>query len=157
MEFANAVSLDNHSSAVLYTRYCDGKKSRTPVVDLRRLCSSCCVVNTLKEMEKRVAGVKNNIVIEGNCLEELKKLPAACVDLVFADPPYNLQLGGNLTRPDHSAVDGVDDAWDKFDSFAAYDQFSAAWLAEARRVLKPDGALWVIGSYHNIYRLGPRR
>ena len=101
-----------------------------------------------------MAGVKKNIVIEGNCLEELKKLPAACVDLVFADPPYNLQLGGNLTRPDHSAVDGVDDAWDKFDSFAAYDQFSAAWLAEARRVLKPDGALWVIGSYHNIYRLG---
>ena len=99
-------------------------------------------------------GVKKDIVIEGDCLAELKRLPAACVDLVFADPPYNLQLGGNLTRPDQSAVDGVDDAWDKFDSFAAYDRFSAAWLAEVRRVLKPDGALWVIGSYHNIYRLG---
>jgi modification methylase len=76
------------------------------------------------------------------------------VDLVFADPPYNLQLGGGLTRPDQSKVDGVDDAWDKFDSFAAYDEFTRAWLAECRRVLKPTGTLWVIGSYHNIFRVG---
>ena len=106
------------------------------------------------DKNKRVGRVKKDIVIEGDCLAELKKLPSASVDLVFADPPYNLQLGGNLSRPDQSAVAGVEDDWDKFDSFAAYDAFCSAWLAEARRILKPDGALWVIGSYHNIYRLG---
>ncbi|WP_423793525.1 site-specific DNA-methyltransferase [Hyphococcus luteus] len=84
----------------------------------------------------------------------MKKLPNASVDLVFADPPYNLQLGGDLTRPDNSRVDGVDDDWDKFENFKAYDSFTRAWLAEARRVLKPDGAIWVIGSYHNIFRVG---
>ena len=110
--------------------------------------------NAKKKEKDRVERVKKDIVIEGDCLAELKKLPAASVDLVFADPPYNLQLGGNLSRPDHSAVAGVEDDWDKFDSFAAYDAFSTAWLTEARRILKPDGALWVIGSYHNIYRLG---
>ena len=106
------------------------------------------------DKNKRVGRVKKDIVIEGDCLAELKKLPSASVDLVFADPPYNLQLGGNLSRPDQSAVAGVEDDWDKFDSFAAYDAFCSVWLAEARRILKPDGALWVIGSYHNIYRLG---
>ena len=154
MELATFLTLDNQPFAGSYTRYCDGVKSPIPVVDLRRVCSSCCDDNALKEREKRVASVKKDIVIEGDCLTELKRLPTASVDLVFADPPYNLQLGGNLTRPDQSAVDGVDDSWDKFDSFAAYDRFSEVWLAEARRVLKPDGALWVIGSYHNIYRLG---
>jgi len=98
--------------------------------------------------------VEKDIVIQGDCVSALKTLPTASVDLVFADPPYNLQLGGMLARPDHSTVDAVDDAWDKFDSFAAYDAFSQAWLTEARRVLKPDGAIWVIGSYHNIFRLG---
>jgi len=98
--------------------------------------------------------VEKDIVIQGDCVSALKTLPTASVDLVFADPPYNLQLGGMLARPDHSTVDAVDDAWDKFDSFAAYDAFSLAWLTEARRVLKPDGAIWVIGSYHNIFRLG---
>jgi len=93
-------------------------------------------------------------IIKGDCIATLKSLPDACVDLVFADPPYNLQLGGDLKRPDNSRVAGVDDAWDKFDSFAAYDRFTREWLAEARRVLKPDGALWVIGSYHNIFRVG---
>ena len=93
-----------------------------------------------------MASVDKDMVIEGDCLEILKSLPSASVDLVFADPPYNLQLGGNLTRPDQSTVNGVEDAWDKFDSFAVYDSFSKAWLAEARRVLKPDGALWVIGT-----------
>ncbi len=93
-------------------------------------------------------------VIEGDCVAALSRLPGASVDLVFADPPYNLQLGGELHRPNHSRVDGVDAGWDKFDSFADYDAFNRAWLAEARRLLKPDGALWVIGSYHNIYRLG---
>jgi modification methylase len=93
-------------------------------------------------------------IIQGDCLEALARLPAKSVDLVFADPPYNLQLGGELHRPDHSKVDAVDDAWDRFASFEAYDQFTRAWLAACRRVLKDDGALWVIGSYHNIFRVG---
>ena len=93
-------------------------------------------------------------VLNGDSIEVMKRLPDNCVDLVFADPPYNLQLGGQLTRPDQSRVDGVDDDWDKFSSFADYDAFTRAWLAEARRLLKPDGVLWVIGSYHNIFRVG---
>lgn len=93
-------------------------------------------------------------IIHGNCIEELKKLPDASVDLVFADPPYNLQLKDGLTRPDQSRVDGVDAEWDQFSSFKAYDDFCRAWLSECRRVLKKDGALWVIGSYHNVFRLG---
>jgi modification methylase len=93
-------------------------------------------------------------IIEGDCIEAMAALPAGCADLVFADPPYNMQLGGELTRPDQSIVDGVDDEWDKFDDFAAYDAFTRAWLKEARRVLKDDGAIWVIGAYHNIFRVG---
>lgn len=95
-----------------------------------------------------------DVIIVGDCLDELRRLPSQSVDLVFADPPYNLQLDGELLRPNNTRVDGVDDDWDKFASFADYDQFSRAWLAECQRVLKPDGALWVIGSYHNIFRLG---
>lgn len=93
-------------------------------------------------------------IIGGDCIETMRELPAGSIDLIFADPPYNLQLGGDLTRPDNSRVDGVDDDWDRFDSFEAYDRFTRSWLAEARRVLKPDGAIWVIGSYHNIFRVG---
>ncbi|MDR6871309.1 modification methylase [Bosea sp. BE125] len=93
-------------------------------------------------------------VLVGDCVAALERLPPASVDLVFADPPYNLQLGGDLRRPDDSLVDAVDDDWDKFSSFADYDAFTRAWLAACRRVLKPDGALWVIGSYHNIFRVG---
>jgi modification methylase len=93
-------------------------------------------------------------IILGDCIEELKKLPDGSVDLVFADPPYNLQLGGDLLRPDNSKVDAVDDHWDQFESFKVYDEFTRAWMAECRRVLKDDGALWVIGSYHNIFRVG---
>lgn len=93
-------------------------------------------------------------VLVGDCVAAINSLPAASVDLVFADPPYNLQLGGDLRRPDDSLVDAVDDDWDKFSSFAEYDQFTRAWLTACRRVLKPDGALWVIGSYHNIFRVG---
>src|SRR5215475_11123025 len=89
-------------------------------------------------------------VIVGDCVAELEKLPAACVDLVFADPPYNLQLQGDLKRPDDSRVD----AWDKFASFGAYDDFTRAWLLACRRVMKPNATLWVIGSYHNIFRVG---
>jgi modification methylase len=99
-------------------------------------------------------GFPAETIIHGDCIEALKALPDRSVDLVFADPPYNLQLGGDLLRPDNSKVDAVDDAWDQFESFAAYDAFSRAWLGECRRVLKDDGALWVIGSYHNIFRVG---
>lgn len=93
-------------------------------------------------------------IFVGDCVAELSKLPAHSVDVVFADPPYNLQLEGTLHRPDQSLVDAVDDAWDQFASFEAYDAFTRAWLLAARRVLKPDGTLWVIGSYHNIFRVG---
>jgi modification methylase len=93
-------------------------------------------------------------ILVGDCIEQMNALPAGSVDLVFADPPYNLQLEDGLTRPDQSRVDAVDDDWDKFESFAHYDRFTRTWLAAARRVLKPDGALWVIGSYHNIFRVG---
>ncbi|WP_330848764.1 site-specific DNA-methyltransferase [Aurantiacibacter sp. MUD11] len=93
-------------------------------------------------------------ILAGDCVEEMRKLPDASIDLIFADPPYNLQLGGDLNRPDGSHVDAVTDDWDRFDSFALYDEFTRDWLAEAKRILKPDGALWVIGSYHNIYRVG---
>jgi modification methylase len=99
-------------------------------------------------------GVVADTIIQGECLAELKKLPDASVDLVFADPPYNLQLGGDLLRPDNSKVDAVDDDWDRFDSFETYDTFTRAWLTECRRVLKDNGAIWVIGSYHNIFRVG---
>ena len=99
-------------------------------------------------------GLKADTIIQGDCLEALKSLPDRSVDLVFADPPYNLQLGGDLLRPDNSKVDAVDDHWDQFESFAAYDAFTRAWMAECRRVLKDDGAMWVIGSYHNIFRVG---
>jgi modification methylase len=92
--------------------------------------------------------------IVGDCVGEMAALPAASIDLVFADPPYNLQLRGDLKRPDDSRVDAVDDDWDKFASFAEYDAFTTAWLAACRRLLKPAGTLWVIGSYHNIYRVG---
>ena len=93
-------------------------------------------------------------ILPGDCVEAMRSLPSASVDLVFADPPYNLQLGGDLNRPDGSHVDAVTDHWDRFDSFATYDAFTRGWLAECRRVLKPDGAIWVIGSYHNIFRVG---
>src|SRR6201990_3521555 len=93
-------------------------------------------------------------VIVGDCGAELSNLPPESVDLVFADPPYNLQLQRDLKRPDDSKVDAVDDDWDQFASFAAYDEFTRAWLAAAKRVLKPSGTLWVIGSYHNIFRVG---
>jgi modification methylase len=98
--------------------------------------------------------VKPDQILEGDCLTHMRALPSASVDLVFADPPYNLQLRGALHRPDQSKVAAVTDAWDQFDSFTAYDAFTRAWLTEAKRVLKPTGTLWVIGSYHNIFRVG---
>ncbi len=90
----------------------------------------------------------------GDCVQEMNALPEKCVDMIFADPPYNLQLGGDLTRPDQSPVDGVTADWDRFDAFEDYDLFTHDWLAAARRVLKDTGTIWVIGSYHNIYRVG---
>ncbi|MEY4269433.1 MAG: hypothetical protein RLZZ58_649 [Pseudomonadota bacterium] len=93
-------------------------------------------------------------IIKGDCIAAMRALPAASIDMVFADPPYNLQLGGDLHRPDGSTVDAVDDDWDKFDSLAVYDRFTREWLAEAHRILKPGGSIWVIGSYHNIFRVG---
>jgi len=93
-------------------------------------------------------------LLMGDCIATMRALPAASIDLIFADPPYNLQLGGDLSRPDGSHVDAVTDDWDKFDSLSAYDRFTRDWLAEARRILKPDGAIWVIGSYHNIFKVG---
>jgi modification methylase len=93
-------------------------------------------------------------ILQGDCIALMNALPARSVDMVFADPPYNLQLGGELLRPDNSRVAGVDEDWDRFTDFASYDAFTRAWLTAARRVLKDDGTLWVIGSYHNIFRVG---
>ncbi|MCK0168561.1 site-specific DNA-methyltransferase [Jannaschia sp. S6380] len=93
-------------------------------------------------------------IMAGDCVAAMDGLPANSVDLIFADPPYNLQLRGDLHRPDNSRVDAVDDHWDQFESLRAYDAFSRGWMKSARRVLKPDGAIWVIGSYHNIFRVG---
>ncbi len=92
--------------------------------------------------------------MSGDCATAMDSLPANSVDLIFADPPYNLQLRGDLHRPDNSRVDAVDDHWDQFESLRAYDHFTHRWMKAARRILKPDGAIWVIGSYHNIFRVG---
>jgi modification methylase len=100
------------------------------------------------------AALPRDTIIVGDCIQEMARLPPECADLVFADPPYNLQLESVLSRPDQSLVDGVDDDWDKFASFADYDSFTRAWLAAVRRVMKKDATLFVIGSYHNIFRAG---
>ncbi len=96
----------------------------------------------------------NNKIVNGDCLKELKKIPDKTFDLIFADPPYNLQIGKKLTRPDSSKVNGVNDRWDQFNSFKHYDDFCKTWLTECKRILKDNGSIWVIGSYHNIFRLG---
>ena len=106
------------------------------------------------ERRRRRQDVPLDRVLSGDCLRRLRELPDSSIDLVFADPPYYLQLERELLRPNNTVVDGVDDAWDKFGSFADYDTFTRAWLGECRRLLKPDGAIWVIGSYHNVFRLG---
>lgn len=95
-----------------------------------------------------------NSILKGDCIETLKSIPKGSVDLIFADPPYNLQLQGNLHRPNNSLVDAVDDHWDQFESLQSYDDFTRKWLSAARDTLTDDGAIWVIGSYHNIFRLG---
>ncbi len=96
----------------------------------------------------------SNQIINGDCLQEIKKIPNKSFDLIFADPPYNMQIGEKLTRPDASKVNGVNDKWDQFSSFKHYDEFCIAWLNECKRILKDNGSIWVIGSYHNIFRLG---
>ncbi len=93
-------------------------------------------------------------IVQADCVAELARMPDECFDMCFADPPYNLQLQGELHRPDRSRVNGVEDTWDQFDSMSAYDEFTAAWMSEVKRALKPNGTLWVIGTYHNIYRVG---
>lgn len=107
-----------------------------------------------KKAITKIGAVPVDQIVLGDCIESMRALPDKCVDMVFADPPYNLQLAGDLVRPNNSKVDAVDDHWDQFESFKAYDDFSRDWLTEARRVLKDDGTLWVIGSYHNIFRVG---
>ena len=107
-----------------------------------------------KDAAGKTAALETGVVRVGDCVALMRALPDASVDLVFADPPYNLQLGGELHRPNNTRVDGVEDAWDRFDDLATYDAFTRAWLSEARRVLKPNGTLWVIGTYHNIFRVG---
>ena len=103
---------------------------------------------------KQMSVLPTNEILNGDCIEIMNALPEKSVDLIFADPPYNLQLQGELTRPDQSKVDAVDDDWDQFASFADYDSFTRDWMSAARRILKDDGAIWVIGSYHNIFRVG---
>ncbi len=97
-----------------------------------------------------------NKIINGNSLQELKKIPDESFDLVFADPPYNLQLKNQLIRPDRSRVNAVNDKWDQFESFKVYDDFTINWLSECRRILKKNGSIWIIGSYHNIFRVGAK-
>ena len=110
------------------------------------------MTNKTKAVEAAVLPL--NQILGGDCIEVMNSLPAGSVDLIFADPPYNLQLKGDLHRPDNSLVDAVDDHWDQFSSFEVYDRFTRSWLAAAKRLLKPNGAIWVIGSYHNIFRVG---
>ena len=95
-----------------------------------------------------------NRILVGDCIEQMNKLPEVSVDLIFADPPYNLQLNGDLSRPDQTKVDGVNESWDKFSTISEYDLYTKQWMIAARRILKPNGTIWMIGSYHNIFRLG---
>ena len=105
-------------------------------------------------MSSQKNALSTNRIILGDCVENMKALPKESIDCIFADPPYNLQLGGDLHRPNNSKVDAVDNDWDQFDSLKAYDEFTREWLSAAHDLLKPDGSIWVIGSYHNIFRLG---
>lgn len=104
--------------------------------------------------QKAAKALPVNKILAGDCVDNMKSLPHGSIDMIFADPPYNLQLGGGLQRPDNSDVDGVDNDWDKFDSLKSYDEFTRNWLSAARDALKDDGTIWVIGSYHNIFRVG---
>ena len=107
-----------------------------------------------RPVKRHLAELPLDTILHGDCVAEMARLPEKSVDMIFADPPYNLQLGGDLFRPEGGRVDAVDNDWDKFDSLTTYDNFTRDWLEQARRVLKDDGTIWVIGSYHNIYRVG---
>ena len=108
----------------------------------------------MQEKSYKKYSIKKNFIYHGDSLGILRTIPSNSVDLVFAAPPYNLQLKNMLLRPDSSKVDAVDDKWDQFESFKNYDDFTANWLTEVKRVTKQDGTIWVIGSYHNIFRIG---
>ncbi|MEM9469744.1 MAG: site-specific DNA-methyltransferase [Pseudomonadota bacterium] len=97
---------------------------------------------------------KVNAITKGDSIETLRRVPKGSVNMIFADPPYNLQLGGDLHRPNNTKVDACDDHWDQFDSYKAYDEFTRGWLSAAHDALDDDGSIWVIGSYHNIFRMG---
>jgi modification methylase len=110
-------------------------------------------MSSQKNKQFTVKDVQNSVLV-GDCVKIMRSLQPSSIDCIFADPPYNLQLNGELHRPNNSRVDGVDDAWDQFDSIKEYDRFTKDWLSAAQDLLKPDGTIWVIGSYHNIFRLG---
>ncbi|WP_390901773.1 site-specific DNA-methyltransferase [Sphingomonas alpina] len=124
------------------------------VIDKVKARVAAPMVEELPLAQRPLAELPLDSIIMQDCVSAMRALPAKSVDMIFADPPYNLQLGGDLSRPDGSHVDAVTDDWDKFDSLAAYDKFTREWLTEARRILKDDGAIWVIGSYHNIFKVG---
>lgn len=107
-----------------------------------------------RKQSKQKSNFETNRIIRGDAAQVMETIPDCSVDLIFADPPYNLQLDGELHRPNNTRVNGVEEQWDKFDSFATYDAFTKAWMSEAKRILKPTGSMWVIGSYHNIFRVG---
>ena len=109
---------------------------------------------TIAPIAVAAAEIATDCLLRGDCIAQMAALPDNCIDMIFADPPYNLQLGGDLFRPEGGRVDAVDNDWDKFDTLGAYDRFTKAWLKQARRILKPNGSIWVIGSYHNIFRVG---
>ena len=111
-------------------------------------------INMSKEILNQKHNLPLNKIIKGNCIESMRSLPNDSIDVIFADPPYNLQLKNDLSRPDSSKVNGVTEDWDRFKSFKEYDQFTKDWISEAKRLLKPEGTIWVIGSYHNIFRVG---
>ena len=111
-------------------------------------------MHEVSQVQQTTNNLPLNEILEGNCIKILQSLPEKSIDLIFADPPYNLQLQNELVRPNQTIVDAVDDEWDRFDNFAQYDEFTRNWLMGCRRVLKDEGTIWVIGSYHNIFRVG---
>jgi modification methylase len=139
-------------------RFIKSLRNQVTITAGKRQCVSWVVMSVLRLAAEIPAHPENgrwlDTILKGDCVAALENLPEKSVDIVFADPPYNLQLEGELHRPDQSRVDAVDDDWDRFESFAAYDAFTRAWLLAVRRVLKPNGTIWVIGSYHNIFRVG---
>src|SRR6187402_128653 len=133
-----------------------GRRHHATLVLDKRGGTSVGVVRPIRKADlcPALALLPLDTILMGDCVAEMAKLPDKCIDVIFADPPYNLQLGGDLHRPEGGKVDAVMDHWDRFDSFEVYDRFTRAWLQEARRILKDDGSLWVICSYHNIFRVG---